>query len=106
MAHMIGMIVAACRPREIVWVRVGFSMIHNSLQNKVIELAPAARGLATALHYFSFFMGQAAGPLVFGMCLASFGPTTSFLVNAILIATAGVLSAHALHRAECETVPS
>jgi predicted MFS family arabinose efflux permease len=86
-----------------VWVGVGFFI---SLQNKVMELAPAARGSATALHYFSFFMGKAAGPLVFGMCLASFGPTTSFLVNAILIAAAGVLSAHALYRAECETGPS
>lgn len=75
-----------------VWIGVGFFMIHNALQSRVMELAPEARGSATALHYFAFFMGQAAGPLIFGVCLGSIGSTASFLVNAALIGATGVVA--------------
>jgi predicted MFS family arabinose efflux permease len=77
---------------------IGFFMIHNSLQGRVMELAPDARGSATALHYFSYFMGQAAGPVVFGLCLTGFGPGPSFAINAVGIAATGLLAAKLLRR--------
>lgn len=70
----------------------GFFMIHNSLQNRVMELAPEARGSAVALHYFSFFLGQAVGPLVFGLTAAHAGAGGAFLLNATAIGATGFLA--------------
>ena len=42
----------------------GFFLLHNSVQTEVTELAPSARASAFSLHAFSFFMGQALGPMV------------------------------------------
>jgi predicted MFS family arabinose efflux permease len=75
---------------------IGFFMIHNSLQGRIMEVAPEARGSATALHYFSYFMGQAAGPFLFGLLLGSVEAVPSFLVNAVGIAATGLLAAHLL----------
>ena len=77
---------------------IGFFMIHNALQGRVMEVAPEARGAATALHYFSYFMGQAAGPVLFGLLLARFAVGPSFLVNAAGIAATGFVAAHLLRR--------
>jgi len=46
---------------------LGFFTLHNTLQTGVTEVAPEARGSAVALHAFHFFLGQAAGPVVFGL---------------------------------------
>jgi hypothetical protein len=45
---------------------LGFYMIHSSIQTRVTEVAPGARGSAVALHAFSFFLGQAFGPVAMG----------------------------------------
>ena len=68
-------------------------MIHNPLQIRVMELAPQARGSAVALHYFSFFLGQALGPLFFAGALALLGAAGAFALCAGLIAATGILSA-------------
>jgi predicted MFS family arabinose efflux permease len=47
----------------------GFFLLHNSVQTEVTELAPSARASAFSLHAFSFFMGQALGPMVYGLTL-------------------------------------
>ena len=57
-----------------VLVGVGFYMIHNSLQTQATELAPGNRGSAVAAHAFFFFLGQAAGPVVYGHSFAAIGP--------------------------------
>ncbi|MGE0749223.1 MAG: MFS transporter [Variibacter sp.] len=80
-------------------VGFGFFMIHNPLQNRVMELAPTARGSAVAFHYFSFFMGQAAGPLVFGALLAYSNATASYLVSAVVIGLTGLLCVAGLRTA-------
>src|SRR4051794_6223482 len=51
----------------------GFFLLHNSVQTEVTELAPSARASAFSLHAFSFFMGQALGPMVYGLRLPIFG---------------------------------
>lgn len=46
---------------------IGFMMMHNPLQVRATELAPAARGSALAVFAGSMFMGQALGPLWIGL---------------------------------------
>ena len=78
-----------------VWVLVAASLVlglgyftmHNSIQVRVTELAPNARGSAVALHAFSFFMGQSLGPAIFGALQAAFGPEA-----ALSVCAAGVLA--------------
>ena len=49
----------------------GFYLLHGCIQVYVTELAPSARGSATAGHSMFFFLGQAAGPVVYGAGLTS-----------------------------------
>lgn len=51
----------------------GMYMIHNTIQTRVTELAPQARGSAVALHAFHFFVGQTIGPLFYGLMLDRVG---------------------------------
>ncbi len=69
----------------------GFFMLHNSLQTRVTEVAPQARGSATALHAFHFFLGQAAGPMVFGLARGTIGLEAGLLLAAAGLVTLGVL---------------
>lgn len=74
---------------------VGMFMIHNSIQTRVVEVAPRARGTAVALHAFHFFLGQTIGPIVFGLILHHAGARTAFLAGgACLLVLAGLLAAH------------
>jgi predicted MFS family arabinose efflux permease len=61
---------------------LGFYMIHSSIQTRVTEVAPGARGSAVALHAFSFFLGQALGPVAMGAGRATLGPEAALLVAA------------------------
>jgi predicted MFS family arabinose efflux permease len=61
---------------------LGFYMMHSSIQTRVTEVAPAARGSAVALHAFSFFLGQAVGPVAMGLGWAVLGAEASLLVAA------------------------
>lgn len=63
----------------------GFFMMHNSIQTRVTEVAPAARGSAVALHAFFFFLGHSAGPLAYGPAIALAGAG-----GAMLLAAAGL----------------
>lgn len=64
---------------------LGMFMIHNSIQTRVAEVAPRARGTAVALHAFHFFLGQTAGPVVFGLILHRAGAQTAFLVGGVIL---------------------
>ena len=71
----------------------GMFMIHNSIQTRVAEVAPRARGTAVALHAFHFFLGQTAGPIVFGLILHQAGAHTAFLVGGVtLLSLASLLA--------------
>ena len=72
---------------------IGMFMIHNSIQTRVADVAPRARGTAVALHAFHFFLGQTAGPLVFGLILHQAGARVAFLVGGgVLLSLATLLS--------------
>ena len=75
-------------------------MLHNSLQTKATELAPTARGSAIALHAFFFFLGQAIGPVIFGLELSFLELTMTLAAQAMTIAAAGFVSTHLLKRAD------
>jgi predicted MFS family arabinose efflux permease len=67
----------------------GFYLLHGCIQVYVTELAPSARGSATAAHSFFFFLGQAAGPVVYGLGLDTVGVTPVLLLGAAILAAAG-----------------
>ena len=68
----------------------GFLMIHNSVQTEVASLAPQARAAAFSVHAFSFFMGQALGPVLFGYGLHHFGLSPTLLAHAVLLTAVGL----------------
>jgi predicted MFS family arabinose efflux permease len=76
----------------------GFYLLHGCVQVYVTELAPTARGSATATHSFFFFLGQAAGPVVYGLGLGSVGMTPVLLTGAVLLTAAGWICALRLRR--------
>lgn len=75
---------------------LGFWMLHNSYQTQVTEVAPEARGSAVSLHAFSYFIGQALGPALFGLGLTSIGESATAWICALLIVTLGFASSRIL----------
>jgi YNFM family putative membrane transporter len=57
----------------------GFYTMHGTLQTRATEMAPEARGTAISLFAFSFFMGQALGPIALGRILEWHGYSAAFL---------------------------
>ena len=82
----------------------GFYMLHAVIQIYASELAPAARGSAMALHSCFFFLGQAAGPIVYGIGLRSIGIAPVLLFGAVVLAAVGIICARKLTR-HSVTVP-
>ncbi|MDX2155481.1 MAG: MFS transporter [Hyphomicrobiaceae bacterium] len=82
-------------PKVAAFVAVGFGfyMIHNSIQTQVTELAPQARGASVALHAFSFFLGQAMGPVLYHVGIATVGAAQTIAVSAAVMLTLGFVTA-------------
>jgi len=76
----------------------GFYLLHGCIQVYVTELAPAARGSATAAHSFFFFVGQAAGPVVYGIGLKSVGITAILVFGAAALMATGWICGLRLRR--------
>ena len=76
----------------------GFYLLHGSIQVFMTELAPEARGSSAALHSSSFFLGQAIGPIVYGLGIAWLGATTTLVISAVAVALIGITAAHLLTR--------
>ena len=71
----------------------GFYLLHGCIQVYVTELAPSARGSATAGHSMFFFLGHAAGPVVYGLGLSGVGATPVLLLGAATLAATGWICA-------------
>jgi predicted MFS family arabinose efflux permease len=84
---------------------LGFYMLHGSIQVYVTELAPAMRSSGVAFHSFSFFGGQAIGPVVFGFGLATLGAAPSVLLSAAALVAIGLVTAHLLTRVRPPAYP-
>jgi predicted MFS family arabinose efflux permease len=76
----------------------GFYMLHAVIQIYASELSPKARGSAMALHSFFFFLGQAIGPIVYGMGLNSIGIGPVLVFGAAVLVGVGFTCAHWLRR--------
>lgn len=74
----------------------GFYCLHGSLQNFSSDLAPEARASALALHAFFFFMGQAAGPVGYGLGITYLGKTPTMLLSAAIVIALGFVCARLL----------
>ena len=81
-------------------VGAGFYMIHNSLQTQATELAPTNRASAVAAHAFFFFLGQAAGPLIYHLGFGSVGSQATLIVAGAVMTLLGVLTAAGLKARE------
>lgn len=68
---------------------LAFYMLHNSLQTEATELAPAARGSAVALFACALFLGQGAGPMLFGPLAHLVGHGAAHLLVAGALALLG-----------------
>jgi predicted MFS family arabinose efflux permease len=86
----------ATQMASMVGLGFGFFLLHNSVQTEVTELAPSARASAFSLHAFSFFMGQAIGPIAYGAALPILGATTSCAGGAVILAVTGVAASKLL----------
>lgn len=77
----------------------GFYMIHGSLMTFASEISIEARSTAVALHAFFFFLGQTAGPLVYGLGLAKLGKLPTLLSMAAVMLLLAIVCAQLLrHR--------
>jgi predicted MFS family arabinose efflux permease len=70
---------------------LAFYMLHNCLQTEATELAPSARGSAVALFASALFLGQGAGPLMYGPLSAIAGHAGAYLLVALATAALGQL---------------
>jgi predicted MFS family arabinose efflux permease len=86
----------AAQMASMVVLGFGFFLLHNSVQTEVTELAPTARASAFSLHAFSFFLGQAIGPIVYGVALPALGSTASSSGGAVILAVTGVTASKLL----------
>ena len=82
----------------------GFYTLHAVVQIYASELAPAARGSAMALHSFFFFLGQAVGPVVYGVGLSTIGLTPVLLFGAAVLIAVGFTCAQWLRRPQPSAV--
>ncbi|MFL5088463.1 MAG: MFS transporter [Xanthobacteraceae bacterium] len=76
---------------------LGFYLLHGSIQVFMTELAPEARGSSAALHSSSFFLGQAIGPIFYGLGLAWAGQGPTLVIAAIGVALVALISVRLLH---------
>lgn len=78
----------------------GFYLLHGCIQVHVTELSQTARGTAASLHSCFFYLGQAAGPVLYGIGFAHGGPEPSILVGAAVVMGVGLVCAKLLrHKA-------
>jgi len=77
---------------------LGFYMLHNTFQAQVTEVAPGARASAVALHAFSFFCGQAIGVVLMGFGLRHIGLAGATAAAALVIVTVGLAASSVLTR--------
>ena len=75
---------------------LGFYMVHNALQLLATELAPQARGSATAMHAFWFFLGHAMGPLFYRVAFDWIGTGPAILIAGLVMLAIGLRVASVL----------
>src|SRR5262252_1529321 len=80
-------------------IGLGFYMLHGVIQIYASELAPAARGSAMAMHSASFFLGNALGPVIYGVALPIAGLGATVVTAGLVLVGVGLVCARTLRRA-------
>jgi predicted MFS family arabinose efflux permease len=90
-----------------IFVLFGFSfyLLHGPIQVHVTELAPSARSTAASMHAAFFFMGQAAGPVIYKYGFAHLGVTISLVIASLILMFAGVWASLTLRHRHAAPVP-
>ena len=78
----------------------GFYLLHGSIQVQTTELSSTARGAAVSMHSFSFFVGHASGPVLYGASFGLVGAPATIAVAGVLILLIGLICARLLQRAD------
>jgi YNFM family putative membrane transporter len=65
--------------------RLGFYMLHNTLQVNATQMAPGARGLAVSLFAFFLFTGQSLGVALGAPVVDRFGARPVFAIAAVVL---------------------
>ncbi|NOU06734.1 MAG: MFS transporter [Hyphomicrobiaceae bacterium] len=68
------------------FIGMGFFMMHNCLQALGVELAPKARASGISLMAFVFFLGQAAGPVVYSFAFSASGQRAPIVAAGVIFA--------------------
>jgi predicted MFS family arabinose efflux permease len=77
----------------------GFYLLHGCIHVHVTELSSTARGAATSLHSCTFYIGQAFGPVLYGLAFAHGLATVTILGGALAVLGVGIMCARLLrHR--------
>jgi predicted MFS family arabinose efflux permease len=74
----------------------GFYTLHASIQVQATELSPTARGAAMSLHSFSFFMGHASGPVLYGLGFMTLGSAITLTISAVIVMAVGFVCSRLL----------
>ena len=75
-----------------------FYLMHGGIQLYATELSTTARSSAMAMHSSSFFLGQALGPVIYGLGFSALGPTVTLIIAALAIAGVGIGASLTLKR--------
>ena len=62
------------------------------------DLSQTARGAAASLHSSAFYLGQAIGPVIYGIGFAHGGPEPTILFGAVVILGVGIVCSWLLRR--------
>jgi predicted MFS family arabinose efflux permease len=91
-----------------IFVLFGFSfyLLHGPIQVHVTELAPSARSTAAAMHAAFFFLGQAAGPVIYKYGLIYVGVTASLVVASLVLMLAGIWASLTLRKRHAAMAPA
>ena len=71
---------------------MGFYSMHACIQVQATELSTTARGAALSLHSFFFFVGQAAGPVLYGAGFVTLGTVVTLAIGAAVAFAIGAVT--------------
>ena len=77
---------------------IGFYTLHGCIQVESSELSTTARGTAMSMHSLMFFLGHAAGPVLYSIGFAWLGSGTSVLLGGVVVMLTALMCAHYLRR--------
>jgi MFS transporter, DHA1 family, inner membrane transport protein len=77
---------------------IGFYTLHGCIQVEATELSTTSRGTAMSMHSLCFFLGHAAGPVLYGLGFAWLGAGTSVLIGGVVVMLTALMCARYLRR--------